>query len=92
MTRWSGASIRVRLTAWYFAVLVVAFGSFAWISDLGFQHSIETTVNDASRANLESIQRVLSRTAPGGIEEVKRELNELSGVWAGAALLDLLPA
>jgi heavy metal sensor kinase len=84
--------LRARITAWYFAVLVVAFASFAWISDLGFQHSIETTVNDASRANLESIQRVLAHTAPKGDAQVKEELNELGGVWAGAALLEVSDA
>ena len=84
--------LRARITAWYFGVLVVAFASFAWISDLGFQHSIETTVNDASRANLESIQRVLVRTAPKGLNEVKDELNELAGLWAGAALLEVSDA
>ena len=81
--------LRARITAWYFAVLVVAFASFAWISDLGFRHSIETTVNDASRANLESIERILVRTAPKGREEVKEELNELGSVWAGAGLLEV---
>ena len=81
--------LRARITAWYFAVLVVAFASFAWIGDLGFQHSIETTVNDASGANLESIQRVLARTAPKGDAKVKEELNELGGVWEGAALLEV---
>jgi heavy metal sensor kinase len=80
--------LRARITAWYFAVLVVAFASFAWISDLGFRHSIETTVNDASRANLESIQNVLVRAAPKGPEEVKEELNQLVGLWAGAGLLE----
>jgi heavy metal sensor kinase len=81
--------LRARITAWYLAVLVFAFASFAWISDLGFQHSIETTVNDASRANLESIQNVLVRAAPKGIEEVKDELNRLAGLWAGASLLEV---
>jgi heavy metal sensor kinase len=81
--------LRARITAWYFAVLVVAFASFAWISDLGFQQSIDTTVNDASRANLESIQNVLKRTAPNGIAEVEKELDELGSVWAGAALLEV---
>ncbi len=84
--------LRARITAWYFAVLVVAFASFAWISDLGFQHSIETTVNDASRANLESIHRVLLRTAPDGIPNLKEELNRLAGLWAGAALLEVSDA
>jgi heavy metal sensor kinase len=81
--------LRARITAWYFAVLVVTFASLAWISDLGFQHSIETTVNDASRANLESIERVLVRTAPKGLDEVKDELYELAGLWANAALLEV---
>jgi len=84
--------LRARITAWYFAVLVVAFALFAWISDLGFRHSIETTVNDASRANLESVQRILVRVAPKGMEEVKEELNELGGVWADAALLEVADA
>ena len=84
--------LRARITAWYFAVLVVAFALFAWISDLGFRHSIETTVNNASRANLESVQRILVRVAPKGMEEVKEELNELGGVWADAALLEVADA
>jgi hypothetical protein len=84
--------LRARITALYFTVLVIAFASLAWISDLGFQRSIETTVNDASRANLESIQRMLERTAPKGIEEVKDELNELGGLWAGASLLEVSDA
>jgi two-component system, OmpR family, heavy metal sensor histidine kinase CusS len=84
--------LRARITAWYFAVLVVAFASFAWISDLGFQHSIETTVNDASRANLESIQHVLVRAAPKGLAEVQDELNELAGLWAGASVLEVSDA
>jgi heavy metal sensor kinase len=84
--------LRARITAWYFAVLVVAFASFVGISDLGFQHSIETTVNDASRANLESIQNVLVRSAPKGIVEVKDELNRLAGLWAGASLLEVSDA
>src|SRR5215470_2861728 len=84
--------LRARITAWYFAVLAVSFALFAWISDIGFRRSIETTVNDASRANLESIQRVLARTAPNGINDVRDELNELAGLWAGAGLLEVLDA
>jgi len=84
--------LRARITTWYFAVLVVAFASFAGISDFGFQRSIETTVNDASRASLESIQSVLVRAAPKGAQEVKEELNKLAGLWADAALLEVSDA
>lgn len=81
--------LRARITALYFAVLVVAFVSLATIADYGFRHSIETTVNDASRANLESLRNVMNRTAPKGSDETKSELNELSGLWAGAGLLEV---
>jgi heavy metal sensor kinase len=84
--------LRARLTAWYFGVLIVSFASLAWISDYGFRRSIETTVNDASRANLDSIQSVLQRTAPEGLREVKDELDELAGLWAGGALLEVATA
>jgi heavy metal sensor kinase len=84
--------LRARITAWYFAVLVVAFASFAWISDLGFRHSIETTVNDASRANLDSVQSVLVRNVPKGTEKLSEKLNKLGGLWAGAAQLEVSDA
>jgi heavy metal sensor kinase len=85
-------SLRTRITALYFAVLAVSFGAFAWISDYGFRHSIETTVNDASLANLERIQNVLVRATPKGADAVKDELNGLAGLWAGAGLLEVRDA
>jgi heavy metal sensor kinase len=82
-------SLRTRITALYFVVLAASFAAFAWISDYGFRHSIETTVNDASRANLDRIQNLLVRVAPKGAGELKGELNELAGLWAGAGLLEV---
>jgi heavy metal sensor kinase len=84
--------LRARITLWYFAVLLIAFALFGWITDYGFQHSIESTVNDASLANLDSIQNVLVRTALKGGDEVKNELNELGGLWSGGALLEVADA
>lgn len=85
-------SLRTRITALYFAVLAISFAAFAWISDYGFRRSIETTVNDASRANLQSVQNVLARTAPKGPAAVREELNELAGLWASAGLLEVRDA
>jgi two-component system, OmpR family, heavy metal sensor histidine kinase CusS len=85
-------SLRTRMTALYFVVLALSFSSFAWISDYGFRRSIETTVDDASRANLESVQRVVVRAAlkpPGAVRE---ELDQLAGLWAGAGLLEVSEA
>jgi heavy metal sensor kinase len=85
-------SLRTRMTALYFAVLAVSFAAFAGISDYGFRRSIETTLNDASRANLESVQSVLVRAAPKGQGAVRNELNQLAGLWAGAGLLEVRDA
>src|SRR5258708_8471674 len=79
-------SLRARITAWYFTVLVVAFASFAWISDLGFRHSIETTVNDASRANLESVQSILVRVAPQVMKDVNENFTKLGPFCTAPAL------
>lgn len=57
-------SLRARMTALYFAVLALSFVAFGWISDYGFRRSIEKTVNDASRANLQSVESMLVRLAP----------------------------
>jgi heavy metal sensor kinase len=84
--------LRARITLWYFAVLIAAFALFGWITDYGFQQSIESTVNDASRANLRSIENVLARTVPKGADEVKNELNELGGLWSSGALLEVADA
>jgi pimeloyl-ACP methyl ester carboxylesterase len=81
--------LRTRITALYFAVLVVSFLSFAWISDFAFRNSIETTVNDAAKSNLDSVRGVLLRVPSKGSSEVEDELNNLSGLWAGAGLLQV---
>lgn len=85
-------SLRARITALYFAVLALSFGAFAWISDYGFRYSIETTVNDASRANLDRVQNVLARAAPQGLESLKTALSDLSALWAGGGLLEVSDA
>lgn len=83
-------SLRTRITALYFAVLVVSFLSLASISDFAFRNSIETTVNDAARSNLESVRGVLLRVSSKGSSEVEYELTNLSGLWAGAGLLQVI--
>ena len=82
-------SLRTRITLLYFAVLAISFTAFAWISDYGFRHSIETTVNDASRANLQIVRTVLSRTSAKDISAAQEQLNQLAGLWAGAGLLEV---
>lgn len=82
-------TIRARLTLLYFAVLALSFVAFFWICDLGFRHSIETTVNEASRTNLEIIKRLVAANAPEGAAAVSRELEDLANLWASGALFQV---
>jgi heavy metal sensor kinase len=67
----------------------LSFAVFFWISDIGFRRSIEATVNDASRTNLETIQRLLQNKAESGNDKIRHELRELSDLWANGALFEV---
>jgi heavy metal sensor kinase len=79
-------TIRTKLTALYFVVLTASFSIFVWISDVGFQRSIEVTVNDASSGNLQSLQRLLERSAPRGEAKLQKELADLASWWPNGAV------
>jgi heavy metal sensor kinase len=81
--------IRARLTALYFLVLAVSFSLFVWISDVGFRRSIDDTANDASTANLQSVQRLLARSAPKGEAKSQKELAELASWWPSGVLFEV---
>lgn len=80
--------IRVKLTALHSAVVILSFVSFFWVSDLGFRHSIEATVDEASRTNLEVVRRLLENKSGSGAE-VRNELQELSELWANGAIFEV---
>jgi two-component system heavy metal sensor histidine kinase CusS len=82
-------TIRARLTLLYFTVLAASFIAFFWICDFGFRRGIEITVNDASHSNLEIVQRVLTLSASKGTPKVRKELNELSELWANEAIFQV---
>ncbi|MFI5094771.1 MAG: sensor histidine kinase [Candidatus Acidiferrales bacterium] len=82
-------TIRARLTLLYFVVLATSFVAFFWICDFGFRRSIEITVNDASRSNLETVRRVIDGSFPRGLPKVQKELSELAGLWANGAIFEV---
>lgn len=85
-------TIRLKLTLLYFAVLAASFAAFFWICDYGFRRSIESTVNDASLSNLESVKHVLAGAAPQGVDKIRKELHELSGIWENGAIFEVSDA
>ncbi|HMD41707.1 MAG TPA: ATP-binding protein [Candidatus Acidoferrum sp.] len=85
-------TIRARLTLLYSLVLGASFLAFFWICDMGFRHSIETTVNDESRSDLETVRRVINDSAPRGTAKLREELGELSELWANGAIFQVAGA
>jgi heavy metal sensor kinase len=82
--------IRARLTALYFVVLALSFVAFFWVSDLGFRRSIEATVDNASRTNLETVRRVvLANASLHEQSKLREELRGLAELWANGALFEV---
>jgi heavy metal sensor kinase len=82
-------TIRARLTVLYFLVLAASFTAFFWICDYGFQKSINTAVNDASRRNLDTVRSVLERDISQGSPELPQELTRLAGLWESGAIFEV---
>ena len=85
-------TIRTKLTALHFAVLAASLSIFVWIGDVGFRRSIEVTVNDASSRNLQSLQRLLERSAPRGDVRVQKDLADLASWWPNGAVFGVADA
>jgi heavy metal sensor kinase len=82
-------TIRTKLTALYFTVLAASLCVFVWISDVGFRKSIEVSVNDASKINLQSLRRLIEISAPKGDAKVQKELTELASWWPSGAVFEV---
>ncbi len=70
----------------------MSFTAFVWICDVGFRRSIETTVNAASRSNLETVQRLVASTEPRGAPAIASELRDLADLWANGAVFEVADA
>jgi heavy metal sensor kinase len=70
----------------------LSFTAFFWICDVGFRRSIETTVNAASRSNLETVQRLVASSEPQGAQAIASELRDLANLWANGAVFEVADA
>jgi heavy metal sensor kinase len=79
--------IRVRLTAWYFLVLCLAFGAFSFLAFFEVRGSIHSAVDEGLRDRAADIRELLERKWPA--EKVKRELDAGSSVRGEDDILDI---
>src|SRR5260370_11333105 len=88
--RWR--SFRVRLTAWYFAVLAVTFILFGMGMFLAMRASVHAAVDQGLRVRLKGVQRFMERHIQESLEELQAELREHSGLKPGGDLLQVADA
>ena len=74
--------IRIRLTAWYFAVLALSLALFGAIAFFSMRRSIETTVDESLRDRADGIQELMEHVLPEGTERLEDELREHSELRA----------
>jgi len=79
--------IRVRLTAWYFLVLCLAFGMFSFLAFFEVRGSIHSAVDEGLRDRAADIRELLERQWPP--EQVKRELAAGSSVRGEDDILEI---
>jgi heavy metal sensor kinase len=82
-------SIRVRLTLWYFAVLVMTFALFGTISFYAMRKSIDATVDEELRDQAAGVKELIRRTLPEGSRRIGHELAENSELRRGMEFLQV---
>jgi len=82
--------IRLRLTAWYFAVLAVVLSAFGIGAYLDMRHSIHRTVDEELQIRAEGVRQMIERTIQRGEQgDLQGELREHTEMRAGGALLQV---
>ena len=85
----SFASIRFRLTAWYFCSLAVILGLFALAVWYGMEISMLKAVDHDLRLRLEDVQQFIDRELASAPGELIDDFQEQAGLGLGGGLLEV---
>jgi heavy metal sensor kinase len=83
------ASIRFRLTAWYFCSLAVILGLFALAAWFGMESSMLKAVDHDLRLRLEDVQQFIDRELAATPGELTDDFQEQAGLGLGGSLLEV---
>ncbi len=84
--------IRVKLTAWYFVVLVLTFAIFGVVAFLAMQKSIERTVDENLSDRISDVLKLMARVEREAPERLTDELREHAELHAEGDLLQIADA
>jgi heavy metal sensor kinase len=79
--------IRIRITAWYFAVLATGFCAFGVVAYYAMRGSILETVDESLRDQVQGIRELIERES--GKADLKRDLEHDEEILAGSDLLQV---
>lgn len=86
----SPASIRVRLTLWYFGIFAATFAIYAIGILLAMGASVDAVIDEELRVRLRGVQSFMERYDPTvSLEEMQSEFREHSGLRPGGDLLQV---
>ena len=84
------ASIRARLTLWYFAIFAVTFAVYGIGILLAMRASVLAVIDEELRIRLDGVQRFMTRHDPTvSLEELQYEFREHSGLRPGGDLIQV---
>jgi heavy metal sensor kinase len=82
--------IRLRLTAWYFAILAVVLSAFGISAYFAMRHSIRQTVDEELQIRSEGVHQLIERDIQRGHkDDLPEGLREHTELRAGGALLQV---
>ena len=81
--------LRIRITAWYFAVLATGFSLFGVIAFYAMRGSIHETVDENLQDQIQGVRELIERTASRGRAELAHELDQDEEIRAGSDLLQV---
>jgi heavy metal sensor kinase len=82
--------IRLRLTAWYFAILAVVLSAFGISAYFAMRHSIRKTVDEELQIRAEGVHQLIERDIQRGHkEDLPEGLREHTELRSGGALLQV---
>jgi heavy metal sensor kinase len=81
--------LRIRIMAWYFAVLVTGFSLFGVVAFYGMRGSILETVDENLQDQIQGVRELIERTASQGRVELGHELDRDEEIRAGSDLLQV---
>jgi heavy metal sensor kinase len=82
--------IRLRLTAWYFAVLAMVLSAFGVSAYIEMRHSIHRTIDEELQIRAEGVDQLIVRTIQRGAEgDLQEGLREHTELRQGGALLQV---